>query len=180
MTTLREIKSWGYNRGYSVAKNIDLIDIGDYGDGQFLDERGKVKITSANWLEFHANIAYECESNDRQFSPFEFLANDINATEDNPRVKFEPWFEFDEAISRGIRKALKERWKSVQFTKEDYWKTFDGSRDMFDFCWKSLRRNYKIGTIDFDVNDNKEVEQWLSDLACQLVNDSESEFYIYG
>jgi hypothetical protein len=175
----REIIAEGLQRGYSIAKNIDLIDIGDYGDGQFLDEREKVKITSQNWLEFHTNIAYECESNDRQFSPFEFLANDINATEDNPKVKFEPWFEFDEAISRGIRKALKERWKSVQFTKEDYWKSFDGSRDLFDTVWRKLR-SYAKSSINLDWNDNKEVEQWLDTLASELVNDSSSRFYIYG
>lgn len=109
----REIIAEGLNRGYSIAKNIDLIDIGDYCDGEVLQTGKREKITTDNWFEAHTNIAYECESNDRQFSPFEFLANNINATEDNPRVKFEPWFEFDEAISRGIAKALKERWKSL-------------------------------------------------------------------
>ena len=102
----REIISLGYNRGYNIAKSIDLVAVGDYGE--------KVKITSDNWLEFHTNYAYECEDFDRQFSPFEFLANNINATELNPRVKFEPWHEFDKAVSRGIHKALKERWKSLQ------------------------------------------------------------------
>jgi hypothetical protein len=179
MTTLREIKSWGYNRGYSVAKNIDLIDIGDYGDGQFLDERGKVKITSDNWLEFHANIAYECESNDRQFSPFEFLANDINATEDNPRVKFEPWFEFDGAITRGIRKALKERWKSISWSKKDYARGFDGSIDLFNACWRKLLA-YQSATGEPDINENLEVERLLEEFASELVNDSSSRFYIYG
>jgi hypothetical protein len=110
----REIIAEGLQRGYSIAKSIDLVDIGDYGDGQFLDERKRVKITSDNWLEFHTNYAYECESDGRQFSPFEFLANAINETEDNPRVKFEPWLEFDEAIGRGINKALRERWKSIR------------------------------------------------------------------
>ena len=175
----REIITEGLQRGYNIVKSIDLVDIGDYGDGQFLDERENVKITSNNWLEFHTNYAYECESDDRQFSPFEYLANDINATEDNPRVKFEPWLEFDEAIGRGIRKALKERWKSVQFTKEDYWKSFDGSRDLFDAVWHKLK-SYAKSSIDLDWGDNKEVEQWLDTLSSELVNDSSSRFYIYG
>ncbi len=175
----REIIAEGLQRGYSIAKSIDLVDIGGYGDGQFLDERGKVKITSDNWLEFHTNIAYECESDARQFSPFEFLANDINTTEDNPRVKFEPWFEFDEAISRGIRKALKERWKSIRMTKEDYWKSFEGSRDLFDTVWRKLR-SYAKSSIDLDWNDNNAVEDWLDTLSSELVNDSSSRFYIYG
>jgi hypothetical protein len=174
----REIIAEGLQRGYSIAKSIDLVGIGDYGDGQFLDERERVKITSNNWLEFHTNYAYECESQDRQFSPFEFLANDINATEDNPRVKFEPWFEFDEAISRGIRKALKERWKSIRMTKEDYWKSFEGSRDLFDECWKMLRREAKHTEIDF--NENLDIEQRLENFASDKVNDPRSRFYIYG
>lgn len=175
----REIRAEGLNRGYSIAKSIDLVDIGDYGDGQFLDERNRVKITSDNWLEFHTNYAYECESNDRQFSPFEFLANDINNYEYKKGICSEAWLEFEEAISRGIRKALKERWKSVQFSKEDYWKSFDGSRDLFDTVWRKLR-SYAKGSIDLDWNDNKEVEQWLDTLSSELVNDSSSRFYIYG
>jgi hypothetical protein len=106
------------------------------------------------------------------------LANDINATEDNPRVKFEPWFEFDEAISRGIRKALKERWKSIRMTKEDYWKSFEGSRDLFDECWKMLRREAKHTEIDF--NENLDIEQRLKNFASDKVNDPRSRFYIYG
>ena len=172
-----QIISEGFNRGYNIAKSIDLVDIGSYGDGQFLDERENVKITSDNWLEFHTNYAYECESNDRQFSPFEFLAKDIN----NYEYKYnrEGWIDFDEAISRGIRKVLKERWKSVQFTKEDYWKSFDGSRDLFEAAWRKLR-SYDKSSINLDWNDNKEVEQWLESLASEFVNDPESRFYIYG
>ena len=172
----REIIAEGLNRGYSIAKNIDLIDIGDYGDGQFLDERENVKITSNNWLEFHTNIAYECESNDRSFSPFEFLAHDINEYSD--KSGNDAWNHFDEAISRGISKALKERWKSVQFTKEDYWKSFDGSRDLFDTVWRKLRRYAKSTNLDW--NDNNEVENWLDTLSSELVNDSSSRFYIHG
>ena len=175
----REIIAEGLQRGYNVAKNIDLIDVGSYVDGYLIDESGKVKVTSHNWLEVHTSIAYECESNDRSFSPFEFLAYEINQAEDNPRVKCEPWLEFDEAISRGIAKALKERWKSVQFTKEDYWKSFDGSRDLFDTVWRKLR-SYAKSSINLDWNDNKEVESWLETLASESVNDSSSRFYIYG
>lgn len=114
----REIIAKGFARGYSIAKSIDLIDIGDYCDGEVLQTGKREKITTDNWFEAHTNIAYECESQDRQFSPFEFLANDIN----NYEYKYnrEGWIEFDEAISRGINKALKERWKSVAWTKEDF------------------------------------------------------------
>ena len=174
----REIRAEGLKRGYSIAKNIDLIDIGDYCDGEVLQTGKREKITTDNWFEAHTNIAYECESNDRSFSPFEFLAHDINEYS-NKSGNDAAWNEFDDAISRGIRKALKERWKSVQFTKEDYWKTFDGSRDLFNTVWRKLR-SYAKGSIDLDWNDNKEVEQWLDTLSSELVNDSTSRFYIYG
>ena len=105
----RQIIAEGLQRGYDIAMSIDLIAIGDYGDGQYLHECKKVKITTENWLDFHTNYAYECESADREYSPFEFLASDLNETEHNPRVKFDPWQVFDHAIGRGIHKALKER-----------------------------------------------------------------------
>ena len=167
----REIISAGFVRGYNVAQNIELVDIGDYCDRE--------KVTSANWLEVHTNIAWECESNNRQFSPFEFLAYDINATDDNPRVKFDPWYEFDEAIRRGIAKALKQRWKSIRMTKERYRKSFSGSSDLFNVCWRKLL-SYAKSSIDLDWHDSEEVERWLSVLSSELVNDSSSRFYIYG
>ena len=175
----REIIAEGFARGYNVAKNIDLVDIGDYCDRDVLQTSERVKVTSDNWLEVHMNIASECESNARQFSPFEFLAYDINATDDNPRVKFEPWLEFDAAIGRGIAKALKERWKSIRMTKECYRKSFDGSDELFDAVWRKLR-SYAKSSINLDYNDSDEVDGWLSDLASELVNDSSSRFYIYG
>ena len=175
----REIITEGLQRGYSVAKNIDLVDIGDYCDRDVLQTSERVKVTSDNWLEVNTNIASECESDARQFSPFEFLAHDINATDDNPRVKFEPWFEFDAAIGRGIAKALKERWKSIRMTKERYRKSFNGSDDLFNAVWRKLR-SYAKSSINLDWNDREEVDQWLSDLASELVNDSRSRFYIYG
>lgn len=172
----REIIAIGLHRGYNIAKSIDLIAIGDYCE---LQTGKREKITTDNWFEAHTNIAYECESNDRQFSPFEFLANDINATEDNPRVKFEPWLEFDEAIGRGIAKALKERWKVIKWSKKDYERVFDGSVDLFNAVWRKLR-SYAKSSINLDWNDNKEVEQWLETLSSELVNDSKSRFYIGG
>ena len=175
----REIITEGLQRGYSVAKNIDLVDIGDYCDRDVLQTSERVKVTSDNWLEVHMNIASECESNARQFSPFEFLAHDINATDDNPRVKFEPWFEFDAAIGRGIAKALKERWKSIRMTKECYRKSFDGSDDLFDAVWRKLR-SYAKSSINLDWNEREDVERWLYELSSELVNDSSSRFYIYG
>ena len=175
----REIITEGLQRGYSVAKNIDLVDIGDYCDRDVLQTSERVKVTSDNWLEVHMNIASECESNARQFSPFEFLAHDINATDDNPRVKFEPWLEFDAAIGRGIAKALKERWKDISRSKKDYARDFDGSVDLFNAVWRKFL-DYQSATGEPDINDSDEVELLLGQFASELVNDSSSRFYLYG
>lgn len=179
MTTIKEIKSWGYNRGYNIVKSIDLVDIGDYGDGQFLDERENVKITSNNWLEFHTNIAYEYESGNREFSPFEFLAHDINEYEDKKDSHGDAWLEFDEAIVRGINRALCERWKSIRMTKKDYARGFDGSFDLFNAVWRKFLA-YQSATGEPDINENIEVERLLEEFASELVNDSSSRFYIHG
>lgn len=173
----RQIIAEGLNRGYSIAKNIDLIDIGSYIDGYHIGEHGKVKVTTQNWFDIHINLANSSEDTDRSFTPFEYLAHDLNVLSDTK--SYDVWSVFDEAVCKGQVKALKERWKSVQFTKEDYWKSFDGSRDLFDTVWRKLRR-YAKSSINLDWNDNKEVEQWLDTLSSELVNDSSSRFYIYG
>ena len=178
MTTLKEIKSLGYNRGYRIGRDCDLIDIGNYVDKYIMGESENVKVTSSNWLDVHTAIISDCESSNRGYSPFESLAHDINEYENKKGWSGDAWREFDEAISRGINRALRERWKSIRMTKEDYWKTFEGSRDLFDECWKLLRREAKHTEIDF--NDNKDIEDRLESTASQFVNNPSSRFYIYG
>ena len=107
----REIIAQGFVRGYNVAKNIKLVDIGDYCDRGVLQTGEWVKVTSDNWLEVHTNIASECESDSRQFFPFEFLAHDLNVLSD--KKSYDVWAVFDESIFKGQMKALKERWKDI-------------------------------------------------------------------
>ena len=52
------------------------------------------------------NAAYESEMNARQFSPFEFFANDINETGDRADGL---WSAYDEGVGIGIRRGLKSR-----------------------------------------------------------------------
>jgi len=179
MITLRDIRSDGYNRGYRIGKDCDLVDVGNYVDRHIVGESEDVKVTTDNWFDVHTAIAYDCESNNRYSSPFEFLAYEINEYENKKGWYGDAWLVFDEAIGRGISKALKERWKSISFTKEDYAKSFDGSRDLFDTVWRKLR-SYAKSSIDLDWNDNNEVENWLDTLSSELVNDSSSRFYIHG
>lgn len=80
-----DAKSEGFDAGYSA---------GVYGTEGFKDED-----------EFFS-MAYESEENARQFSPFEFLAHDINETGDRAEGL---WDAYDEGVLFGIRKAWKEK-----------------------------------------------------------------------
>jgi hypothetical protein len=178
MIMLKEIKSGGYNRGYRIGKDCDLIDIGSYVDRHIMDESENVKVTTQNWFEVHTNIAWDCESGNREYSPFEFLAHEINEYENKKGFSGDAWLVFDEAIGRGINRALRERWKSISWSKKDYAKGFDGSIDLFNACWRKLLAYSKGSGVDF--NENLEVERLLEEFASELVNDSSSRFYIYG
>jgi hypothetical protein len=179
MTTLKEIKSWGYNRGYRIGGDCDLIDIGDYVDKYIMGESENVRVTTQNWFDVHTAIAYDCESGNREYSPFESLAHEINEYENKKGWSGDAWQEFDEAIGRGIRKALKERWKSIRMTKQDYAKSFDGSVDLFNAVWRKFIA-YQSATGEPDINENIEVERLLESITSELVNNPSSRFYIYG
>lgn len=179
MTTLKEIKSGGYNRGYRIGKNCDLVDVGNFVDKYIMGESENVKVTTDNWFDVHTALAYDCESGNREYSPFESLAYEINEYEDKKGWSGDAWNLFDEAIGRGICKALKERWKSIAWSKKDYAKSFNGSVDLFNAVWRKFLA-YQSATGEPDTNENIEVERLLEEFASELVNDSTSRFYIYG
>lgn len=173
----REIIREGLQRGYDVAKNIDLVDIGSYIDGYHIGEHGKVKVTTQNWFDVHLNLANDSENNARSFSPFEYLAYDLNALSDTK--SYDVWSVFDDAVYKGQMKALKERWKSISWSKKDYARGFDGSVDLFNAVWRKFLA-FQSETGEPDINENIEVERLLEEFASELVNDSSSRFYIYG
>lgn len=168
----KEIFNAGYSRGYAAGDNIDLVDIGDYTS----HDGDRVKVTSDNWMEIHSSFAWEAESNDRQFSPFEFLAHELNEIADSK--SYEVWDVFDEGVNKGVADALKKRWKTVSYKKEDYAKSFDGTAELFEACWRMLLAYSKGSEVEW--NDKAEVDERLEEFASQLVNDSSSRFYIYG
>jgi len=59
-----------------------------------------------------------------------------------------------------------------------YRTTFDGSDSLFRAAWKQYRR-YLADSIDNPTCD-ADVLDWLDSIASELVNDSDSPFYIYG
>ena len=60
----------------------------------FFDSEGRITVTEDNQWEVAQSLAYGGESNDRQFSPFEFTASEFNKARDpGPR-----WEAFDAGI----------------------------------------------------------------------------------
>ena len=55
-----------------------------------------------------------------------------------------------------------------------YRKQFDGSNNLFKECWANFLHSSP------NVEDDSEVIDYLDAVASELVNDEESEFYLYG
>lgn len=101
MTTKREIKSWGYERGKMVAETIDLIKENE----QLIPTRNTAFFTQ--FLEINLDEALEAELNARQFSPFELIAKDLN---DLTGLKsYEPWEVYEDGVLQAIEHVLVQR-----------------------------------------------------------------------
>ena len=63
-------------------------------------------------------------------------------------------------------------------TPSYYQTTFEGSERLFRAAWRQYRRlltdSIDTPACDSDVND------WLDSIASEMVNDTDSRFYIYG
>lgn len=102
----REAYLEGYDRGRGIASWIDQPDLGSKID-KSVDWVGYGDVvTSENQQDYHATLAFAAESNDRQFSPFEHQANEINSDEDANDL----WAAFDDGIAAGIYANLKTRY----------------------------------------------------------------------
>lgn len=86
----------GYDRGYSIASNQDLPEIGEEAPREMLADVVE-DVADAEEVFFH--FCYEAESNNRDFSPFEFTAAAINELGEDSE---EAWGAFDQGISRGF------------------------------------------------------------------------------
>lgn len=61
--------------------------------------------------------------------------------------------------------------EGIYWTKSDFRKHFDGSDDLFEYCWRKARYAY-CGDGD--------MQEWIEQIATEAVNDEKSRFYIYG
>ena len=65
--------------------------------------------------------------------------------------------------------------KEKALSKEQFWQDFDGSRALFDACWRQMKREVYTSSMPAD-----EIAAWLESFAAERVNNPKSRFYIYG
>lgn len=97
----------GFERGFNCASWQDLPEIGDV---VRTEADGKVTVDEDNQWDVVADLAFDGESNSRQFSPFEFTASEFNAADEDKEGSSEAlWEAFDNGIADGIHANIAER-----------------------------------------------------------------------
>ena len=104
--TKKEIYKKGYNRGYSIASLQDLPEIGTEIE---LDNFSGIIEDIIDLEIVFGELCFNSESIDRDYSPFEFVAKELNDLEET--ADFEVWEEFEKGISDGIKGNWKEQLK---------------------------------------------------------------------
>lgn len=94
--TAQQAYNDGYNNGYSAGK---YTDVGADDKKQAGCECGEKQICR----ECVTAAAYESEVNARQYSPFEFIAHDMNEDEKRSDML---WERYDRGVAAGIKYAL--------------------------------------------------------------------------
>ena len=105
--TTKDAYERGFERGYNCASWIDVPEVGSV---IWTDSDGRVTIDEDNQWDVVSSLAYENESNDREFSPFEFTASEFNKARNSDAR----WEAFDEGIADGISANVSERMKEYQ------------------------------------------------------------------
>jgi len=98
----------GFDRGYTCASYQDLPEIGEEIDE--IDCDVSLVESDDDRADVLSHRAYEGESNNRQYTPFEFTAKEFNDT--GERYAEALWSAFDEGIGDGIAANIKERMDS--------------------------------------------------------------------
>ena len=107
MATKREIFEDGVTRGYNIASWQDLPEIGAEMP-KHIDWQGIGTISNIDDAhEAFLMICNEAEGNDRQFTPFEFMAKELNELVE--KKPYDPWDVFEEGINKGFEKNWRER-----------------------------------------------------------------------
>ena len=95
-------KSWafeeGWGKGYSAAIYCEVSD----------EDRREAGCDCGEFTicdECLTKAAYDSEQNARSFSPWEFIAHDINESDDSEEL----WEDYDNGVTSGIADGAKER-----------------------------------------------------------------------
>jgi hypothetical protein len=112
--TLDELFDAGKRRGVNIASWVDMPAAGDTIRTEC---SGRVEVIDvASLTEAMCDLAYQNESANRSYSPFEYIAHAINEREDSE----DAWTKYGEGIDAGIRDGIEKRVVAVA----SYW--FDG------------------------------------------------------
>lgn len=92
----------GWNQGHGIACH-NVPSIGDAID-RSIDWIGLGKtVTPDNIAEYHEALCFAAESISREYSPFEFIAHELNELEDSDDL----WCAFESGVADSIRNDLK-------------------------------------------------------------------------
>jgi len=92
----------GWNHGHGIACH-NTPSIGDAID-RSIDWVGLGKtVTPENIAEYHECLCYAAEINSREYSPFEFIAHELNESDDANEL----WEAFESGVADSIRFDLK-------------------------------------------------------------------------
>ena len=84
----------GWQRGHGFACH-NVPRIGEY---IFSDSYGRALVTADNVRDIHQAACFDAESHSRDYSPFEFIAYELNDSEDSEAL----WEAFDAGIADSI------------------------------------------------------------------------------
>jgi hypothetical protein len=122
MTTVREAHDQGiaaftteaerdaYSAGFQHGHGIACHNVPTLGETVWTEDMGRVVVTAENIREIHLSECYAAENNSRSFSPFEFIAHDLNESQDSEAL----WTAFEQGVSDAILHDLS------GYTDEDY------------------------------------------------------------
>jgi len=103
----KEIYEEGRDRGESIASYQDFPEIGEEIDDHDLDIKIVEDKNDQEVVFLHR--CWQAEENNRQFSPFEFTASDLN---DAQQIKpYDVWDVYEEGIRVGFNKEWRRKWR---------------------------------------------------------------------
>lgn len=116
-----EILSSAYRNGWNHGNGIACHNVPTLGAKIFSDSLGRVTVDAENIREVHESECWAAQENARQYSPFEFLAHDMNSLDDetdeekeNEISSEQAWEAFEQGITDSIFADL------ATYSDEDY------------------------------------------------------------